>query len=291
MVIAATERVAQVLARDERLLEVFVSTAPAFTRLRNPMLRRTMARLVTVEQAARVAGIDPDHLVERLNRALRELESSPVPDEPPTCASATPTAREQRPMTSVNDTMPAALRGLPAERLVDLDVREDLRSGREPFSRIMAARRDLPPGSVLRLRAIFEPVPLYAVLQKQGFEHWTERLADDDWRVWFYDRKEETGKRKEDEKQGSSSDPRAGGGGDEDAGVVVLDVRGLEPPEPMLRTLAALEQLPPGGTLVQLNVRVPQFLLPRLAEQGFEWEVREQAEDLVRIFIRRRSEQ
>ena len=55
----------------------------------------------------------------------------------------------------------------------------------------------------------------------------------------------------------------------------------------VVRTLAALEELPPGGTLVQLNVRVPQFLLPRLEERGFTYEIREQAPDLVRVFIRR----
>src|SRR5690606_5823715 len=72
--------------------------------------------------------------------------------------------------------------------------------------------------------------------------------------------------------------------------VVVLDVRDLEPPEPMVRTLEALEHLPAGATLVQINVRVPRFLLPRLEERGFTYEVREQAPDLVRVFIRRSAD-
>ena len=69
--------------------------------------------------------------------------------------------------------------------------------------------------------------------------------------------------------------------------VLLLDVRGLEPPEPMVRTLEALETLPRGHTLVQLNVRVPEFLLPRLEERGFAYEIREQSPELVRVFIRR----
>ena len=53
----------------------------------------------------------------------------------------------------------------------------------------------------------------------------------------------------------------------------------------MVRTLAALEQLPTGSTLLQeLNVRVPRFLLPKLGELGFTYEVREQSDELVRIF-------
>jgi uncharacterized protein (DUF2249 family) len=178
---------------------------------------------------------------------------------------------------------PAALEGVAEDKLFDLDVREDLRSGREPFSRIMEARRSLPEGGVLRLRAIFEPVPLYGVFLKQGFDHWTERLGDDDWRIWFYPAPEEAALRAA---SAGGATPTCGGCGSDPEPVVVLDVRGMEPPEPMVRTLAALDTLPRGHTLVQLNVKEPQFLLPQLEERGFRYEVREQEPGLVRVFIR-----
>ena len=72
-----------------------------------------------------------------------------------------------------------------------------------------------------------------------------------------------------------------------DASVEILDVRGLEPPEPMVRTLEALQRLPAGKTLLHVNVRVPRMLLPKLAERGFSYEMRERAPDLVLVFIRR----
>ena len=74
---------------------------------------------------------------------------------------------------------------------------------------------------------------------------------------------------------------------DEAGDHVVLDVRGLEPPEPMVRTLEALEDLPAGGTLLQVNVRVPRFLLPHLEERGCSWEIDERADGEVRVRIRR----
>jgi len=297
MVIRLTDRVAAVLARDERLIEVFVSLAPTFEKLRNPAMRKVMARLVTVEQAARVAGIDPLLLIERLNAALdgggARLGAEPVPSgrgdtSPPTAqvpSTISPVSAADRPAA-----IPPTLAAVPEAAIVDIDVRPDLRRGEEPFSKIMAARRRVPPGGVLRVRVTFEPVPLYAVLGKQGFEHWTERLADDDWRVWFYsapvapDLAVPPGATRAAEAAEADGPASPAAGHDDD--VVVLDVRGLEPPEPMLRTLEALERLPRGKTLVQLNVRVPQFLLPQLAERGFTYEVREQGKDLVRIFIR-----
>ena len=276
--IRRSDRVAEVLRRDERLLETLVAASPVFERLRSPLMRRTMARLATVEQVARMAGLDPDVLAARLNAALA---GAPEPSEP-----ASPETGAV--MTTMHPEAPARLAAVPPELVVELDVREDLRSGREPFSRIMAARQALPPGGALRLRAIFEPVPLYAVMAKQGFDHWTEELAADDWRVWFYPKQAEA----EAPVVESSPAPASGatepssGDGDE---VIVLDVRGMEPPEPMVRTLAALEGLPPGKTLMQINERVPQFLLPKLEELGFTYQLREQNEALIRVFIRRRD--
>lgn len=177
-------------------------------------------------------------------------------------------------------TLPPHLAAVADDRIIDLDVREDLRNGREPFSRILAASRPLEADGVLRLRAIFEPVPLYAVLEKQGLVHWTERRAADDWIVWFHrtaataaDAAVGTPAPAPAEQVPTSMDP------------VVLDVTGLEPPEPMVRTLEALDALPPGGTLIQLNARVPQFLLPQLNARGFTYQVHEEADDRVRLVI------
>lgn len=88
-------------------------------------------------------------------------------------------------MTETSD-RPEAIRGLDADRIEDVDVRDQLRDGGEPFGRIMAAAGALPDGGALRVRAIFEPEPLYAVMADRGFEHWTEKLGPEDWRVWFW---------------------------------------------------------------------------------------------------------
>lgn len=176
--------------------------------------------------------------------------------------------------------LPAEFAAVAPEHITDLDVRDDLRRGAEPFRRIMQAQATVPTGGVLRVRAIFEPVPLYAVLGRQGFTHFTERLADDDWRVWFHR---------------GAAEPVAAAAlaavSEEpaDHDLVVLDVRGLEPPDPMTRTLEALEQLPPDKALLQINARVPQFLLPLLAERGFEYVLVGESAGEVRGLIRRKQ--
>lgn len=52
-----------------------------------------------------------------------------------------------------------------------------------PFGPIVAALDDLGADETLLLVNSFEPVPLYDVLAQRGFDHETERVADDEWHV------------------------------------------------------------------------------------------------------------
>ena len=297
--IGPADRVIDVLARDERLVEVFIRHAPHFEKLRSPAMRRVMARLVTVEQAARMAGVAADVLVRDLNVAL--LGERVARD-----ASAPSHGAESSSLPGVAH-RPAAL------RVVELDVRDDLRAGREPFSRILATVNALEDDQGLRLRTIFEPVPLFALLAKRGFLHESRRDAPDDWSAWFWrasarhdggvqiprlaalardDTHVQIPRLAPLARDDSGCAPLARDDGahaaaDDERGEheVWLDVRGLEPPQPMLRTLAALETLPEGQVLVQINVRVPQLLLPVLAERGYACELDESRTDRVLLRI------
>ena len=79
-----------------------------------------------------------------------------------------------------------------SENIVTLDVREDLRNGREPFSKIMGAVAQLQPDEKLLLVAPFEPTPLFSVLGNQGFDHESKQIQSGDWEVLFTRRSGET---------------------------------------------------------------------------------------------------
>jgi hypothetical protein len=188
-------------------------------------------------------------------------------------------AAAARQSTYAPSELPPEFAAVAAASIEDLDVRDDLRRSVEPFSRIMQAQAKIAPGGVLRVRAIFEPVPLYHVMARQGFTHYTERLADDDWRIWFLRAGEVV-----------ATAPAAPDVQPAQVDLVVLDVRGWEPPEPMMRTLEALAQLAPGQALLQVNARVPQLLLPMLEDRGFEYQLVSETPDEVRGLIRRKQQ-
>ncbi len=70
--------------------------------------------------------------------------------------------------------------------VVPLDVRDDLRAGRNPLPKILAAIRNLDSGEVLHLRTTFAPVALVEILEAQGFVHHLSSEHDGGWSIWFW---------------------------------------------------------------------------------------------------------
>jgi hypothetical protein len=69
--VEAGQTVGEVLDRNPELLETFL--ALGFRPLANPLLRKTLARHVTIAQACRHVGLEPAGVVEALNRARADV--------------------------------------------------------------------------------------------------------------------------------------------------------------------------------------------------------------------------
>lgn len=164
-----------------------------------------------------------------------------------------------------------------------LDVRPELRAGGEPFPRIMQAVASLEPGQTLRLLATFEPIPLYAVLSRKGLAHRAINHGKEDWEILFIP----------DPDAATATNPvrptagsHTGDGSGWPTPKQSLDNRDLQPPEPMVRILSALEQLAPGEVLEAWNDREPLLLYPELEARGAAIQVSREATG-VRLLIRR----
>lgn len=71
------------------------------------------------------------------------------------------------------------------QKVIELDVREDLKNKIEPFQKIMGVIKDLNEGDVFILHAPFQPKPLFTVLKAKGFEHEAEEIEKKHWKVTF----------------------------------------------------------------------------------------------------------
>jgi uncharacterized protein (DUF2249 family) len=165
-------------------------------------------------------------------------------------------------------------------KVIKLDVREEIRRGREPFSKILQTARALKPNEDLLLIAPFEPAPLFAVLAREGFSHQAVSNAEGDWEIRFSRvlLGSAEAKRPSPSRGGACAGPP----------VVEVDARGLEPPQPLVKILEALESLPPGARLRARTDRRPMHLYGELEERGFTGRSEEQPDGSFITHVERR---
>jgi hypothetical protein len=143
-------KVGALLEAYPELEEVLIRMAPAFSKLRNPVLRKTVAKVATLEQAARIGGVSVRSLVQQLREAVGqqgpELNETqePVPEPAPAWVSQ------------------ATVR-------LRLDADELLARGEHPLGRVREAIEQLAPAEVVELSSSFRPEPLIEALCRAGF--------------------------------------------------------------------------------------------------------------------------
>lgn len=145
-------RVAELLEAYPELEEVLVAAAPPFAKLKNPVLRRTIAKVTSLERAAQVGGIPVRELVLRLREAAGlETAAESLPEDTPSPAEG-----------------PAVW--VDAARVrwtVDADVL--LAEGRQPIAEVQSRAAALAGDELGLIRSSFRPAPLIELLENQGF--------------------------------------------------------------------------------------------------------------------------
>lgn len=168
--------------------------------------------------------------------------------------------------------------------LLTLDVRPILRSGGEPFPEIMQAVAKLERGQGLRLLATFKPEPLFSVMQKKGLTHCEKELGGGDWEIIF--KPEGTAAANMPRPAAAAAKPGQADASGWPAPSHSIDNRGLMPPEPMVITLEAIENMAPGEVLESWYDRDPLLLYPELQTRGHQAHCEKTGPGEYRVLIR-----
>lgn len=135
-------------------LEVqIINIAPPFQNLKNPVLRRTVGKIATLEKVAQVGGMDAGKLVNTLRRAVGQAE---LTEE----AAVNLTVEIPR----VADD-PAWIAGEPQ---FTVNGAELLQRGEVPLGRVNELLGKLEAGRYILLVTNFEPTPILDAMQKQN---------------------------------------------------------------------------------------------------------------------------
>ena len=238
-------------------LNILIDASPHFKKLQNKFLRKSLAGRVTIEQAAKIAGIDPDELLFRINNPAGKFNS---PAE-----SIGTNLKLKTDGDEMTAEKPGILKDTEDEKIKTLDVRPYIAGGQDPLKIILGKVRELEADHVLLLINSFEPVPLYTVLKKKGYEHWTE-TKDSIYNIYFY-RAPGSKSTEEAKPEGKTAEVNYNIKGEEK--IIELDVTQLEPPEPMIRIFETLPRVDENTILLVHHHREPVMLYEKLEERGY----------------------
>jgi TusA-related sulfurtransferase len=269
MKINSETKISALIKKNPESIEAIVSVNPRFKKLRNPLLRGILASRTSLGDAARIGKCNIDELF----NALAVIGFEPESNMPDTGE------------TNKDHANPEISKAIQSSKVISLDVRPALESGGDPFSEIMRELLVLPDGYALEVINSFEPTPLIKIAQNKGFDSVVETKDD---AVYTYFMK--TGKAKEEARSGDlvfkiSVDEHEARIARCNKKIRETDVRDLEMPLPMVTILKELEDLEENEALYVHHKKVPQYLLPELAERNFKTWIAEVDEYNVKLLI------
>jgi hypothetical protein len=156
MDITPNTRMAELLDAHPGLEDGLTALVPAFARLKNPILRATVAKVATLEHAARVGGIPLPELIGYVRKALGQAEGDPVAEA--VTEGAGPGA--------AGDALPAWFE--PTAVVAELSVAKVLAAGDHPLALSRKLLGSHPRGAIVVLASEFEPAPLLEQVRHQG---------------------------------------------------------------------------------------------------------------------------
>jgi len=158
-------KIAELLEAYPQLEDVLIQLSPHFKALRNPILRKTVAKVATLERASQMSGIPVRRLVATLREAVG-LPGEPGADLDPEMEPA-----------SVDAVVPAWFDEAKVALRIDADAL--LAKGEVPLPHVHQAVREVPAGALLCVRSAFRPAPLLEALHKAGHRTYVTKASSD----------------------------------------------------------------------------------------------------------------
>ncbi|MBZ5659500.1 MAG: DUF1858 domain-containing protein [Acidobacteriia bacterium] len=165
--ILPSTKVAVLLDHFPELEDVLIGLAPPFRKLKNPILRKSVARVASLRQAAAAARMDVRDLVNRLRASVGQEN---LPGE---AASA----------DAVSYFSPRPEWFDPSRIVASIDEQMS-DPNKMPVVTLLQRAATLKPGEMLELITTFLPAPGIDILRKKGLQVWS--VEDDTKRVRTY---------------------------------------------------------------------------------------------------------
>ena len=150
--ISPKTRVGELLDAFPHLETILIRMSPAFKKLKNPVLRKTVARVATLQQVAIVGGLNVDEMVNLLRQEVGQSAGEFDPENIEYLSTDTPDWFD------------------PARIVARFEATPVINSGGSPMNEILHQTGLLKPGEIFELQTPFIPAPILDVLKGKKFK-------------------------------------------------------------------------------------------------------------------------
>jgi hypothetical protein len=166
LVISPKTKVMQFIDAYPQLEDLLISRVPAFKKLKNPILRKTVAKIVTLQQAANIGNIEVGELINLLRKEVGQDLISIANDNP--YATSKPAWFDEKNIAQ------------------EFDVREMLAAGEHPVNQVISDLLELKADTIYKLVSSFIPAPLIDKATSLQYSHWVVKESDELFNVYFF---------------------------------------------------------------------------------------------------------
>jgi hypothetical protein len=161
LIITPKTRVGQLLDAYPELESLLMELSPAFGKLKNPILRKTVARVTTLQQASVVGGIKVDELVNLLRKETEQPDFASYIEDIAYLITTPPLWYNESKITIRFNAIPI------------------INSGNSPMNEILNMAHNLKKGEILELRTPFLPAPVIDMLISRDFQVFSIQKGDE----------------------------------------------------------------------------------------------------------------
>ena len=166
LIITPKTKVLQLIEAYPQLEDVLIEYVPAFKKLKNPLLRRTVAKIATLQQAASIGNVRVGDLI---NLLRKEVGQDLITDDPDRTYITT------KPEWFNEDLI-----------VREFDIREMLAAGEQPVNQVIADLNQMKAQTIYKLIAPFLPAPLIDKATSLQLSHWVVKEHEELFNVYFY---------------------------------------------------------------------------------------------------------
>ncbi len=154
-------KISKLLDHYPQLESVLIEITPTFKKLKNPVLRKTIARVTTIRQAAKIGEISVSEIINRLRREVGINDFFEDEQESDVSSEKTPD-------------------WIDAKKVVKtINARPILDRGEEPVTIVIKEIKKLNAGEILKLENTFLPEPLIDKAKRLGYKVWSQKSENE----------------------------------------------------------------------------------------------------------------